>query len=144
MMAKNDEKIKEFLTKIISKKTSLGAKPKANYKTNCIIKLADDDRGVNLNTINSVDKCINLAAKAFLNKSMYSEACKFLEVPAKDSSKLSETNDILDDLKLRTKMIVWEIEKKNLGAMENKLKDLRSEDAKTEDALSDISKILEL
>ncbi len=48
------------------------------------------------------------------------------------------------DLKVRVQMIQWDAEKKKLTAMENHLKALRSEDAKTEDALEDITKTLGL
>ncbi len=99
---------------------------------------------MNLNTVNSTDRCIKLAAHILLEKSHYTEACKLLELPEKDSTQVSALNNALDDIKLRTKMVVWDDEKKKLEGLEKKLKDLRSTDAKTEDALADISKNLGL
>jgi len=46
--------------------------------------------------------------------------------------------DWFHDLKLRASMITWDLEKKKLNTLETKLSDLRSEDAKTEDALTGI------
>lgn len=142
-MSKNDDKIKSLLTSIDNKRKDLGTKPKPNWKTNAILKISGYD-GVNINTVNSTDKCIKLASQILLEKSFCTEACKVLELPEQDSEQVSLLNDSLDDIKLRVKMIVWEAEKKKLQAMEKKLKDLRSTDAKTEDALDDISKTLGL
>lgn len=141
-MSKNDDKIKALLTDINAKKEALGVKPRANWKTNGIIKSLDSD--TNINTINTTDKCVLLAARFLLEKSCYVEACKFLDLPDKDSEHVSYTNDVLSDIKLRSQMIAWDIKKKQLEFMEKKLKDLRSEDAKTEDALADIENSLKV
>ena len=136
-MRKNDDKIKKLLSEIEAKRKALGSKPRAIWKTNGVLL------GTNINTINSTAKCIELAAQFVWDKYRYIEACKFLELPAQNSEeKISFLNDALDDIKLRCQMVLWDIEKKKLEAMENRLKDLRSEDAKTEDALADIEKSL--
>lgn len=142
-MSNNDDKIKGLLTEINSKKKGLGEKPKALWKSNGLLKVGTAD-GVNINTINSTDKCIKIAAAILLEKSFCTEACKALELPEQDSQQAVVLNDWLDDIKLRVKMIVWDAEKKKLAGLEKKLKDLRSSDAKTEDALAGISKDLGL
>jgi len=132
----NDKKIKDLLTAIETKRKALGSKPKAQWKTNGVLE------STNINTINSLDKCVFLASRLLQERSVTKEACEFLGVPQQDSERSSWINDALDDVKLRTQIIKWEAEKKKLQAMESKLKDLRSEDAKTADALADIASAL--
>jgi hypothetical protein len=50
----------------------------------------------------------------------------------------TDIEDALADLKLRVEMLQWDLEKKKLTTLEKQLKDLRSEDLKTEDALESI------
>lgn len=137
---KNDDKIKNLLTEIDKKKSEIGSKPKAAWKTNGIIKIFDNSNinSYNINTVNSVTACVDLVSALLSQKTNYSEACKFLGVKELDSEKIFYINDAMDDLKLRNQMILWDVEKKKLDAMEKKLKDLRSVDAKTEDAINDI------
>lgn len=132
MANNNDNKIKTLLQAIENKKKAMGTKPKATWETNGIID------GQNINTINSIDKCVILASAIISKKNALIEACNYLNVE-KDISSMIEAENSLTDLKLRVEIIKWDLEKKKLQIMEKKLKDLRSEDAKTEDALSDIS-----
>lgn len=141
-MSKNDDKIKALLTQINGKRDELGTKPKASLNTNGILRVLDSE--VNINTVNSTDALIKLAAKFLLEKSNYAEACKLLDLPEQNSKRLSLINDSLADIQLRAKIVCWEAEKKKLTALEKKLKDLRSADAKTEDTLADITKDLGL
>lgn len=143
-MSKNDDKIKELLTKISDKKEKLGTKPKANWKTNGLLDI--DSTRININVINSLDKCIEIASKIIHEINLYRAACAALEIPSWESrdgdKRLTYIKDALDDIKLRTKIIVWENDKKKLVAMEKQVKDLRSADAKTADALSEIESSL--
>lgn len=146
-MSKNDIKIKALLEKIDLQKEKLGEKPKGLWKTNGILKVLGANysvNSVNINTINSINMCIELVTKVLLERSHCIEAHKFLEVPEGASTRGLELNDMLDDIKLRSKMIKWDSEKKKLERLESQLKDLRSEDAKTEDSLADIAKSLGL
>lgn len=138
---KNDDKIKNLLAEINNKKSKMGAKPRAQWKTNGVLKIAGSD-GVNINTILSTEKCVELVAKLLSEKNNYTEACKFLGVKESSNEKISYINDSLDDLNLRNQVIMWDAEKRKLDLMESKVKDLRSADAKTEDALNDIEKEL--
>jgi hypothetical protein len=77
-----------------------------------------------------------------MQKGLYDQACEFLEVDGAGSELIKGVNDALHDVKLRVEIIKWDNEKKKLSAMEKQLKDLRSEDLKTEDALSALEKEL--
>jgi len=139
MATKNDEKIKELLQSIEQKKAQMGTKPRAVWTTNGVIEEK------NINTINSVDVCVSLAAQLISKQDSQQKACEFLGVATKDygrGTELAEIYDSLSDLKLRVQMIQWDAEKKKLTALETQLKNLRSEDLKTEDALASITKDL--
>jgi len=137
-MSTNDNKIKELLKVIDSKKEILGTKPRAAWKTNGILK-RNDNSHVNINTVNEVSYCVDAVSALLSEKSHREEASKLLEVPFDSLSWNGYSfEDWLHDFKLRSSMITWDLEKKKLGVLESKLSDLRSEDAKTEDAISNI------
>lgn len=140
MATENDNKIKALLQAIETKRTQLGTKPKAVWKTNGVITISGIP--TNINTVTSVDKCAKLAASILMDTKYIKEACKFLGLEEASNEDHMAYNDMLDDLKLRVQMIKWDEEKKNLTHMESKLKDLRSVDLKTEDDLAKISKTL--
>ena len=136
-MAKdNDSKIKNLLSAIEGKKKSMGTKPKPIWKTNGVLE------NTNINTINTTEKCVVLAARLLKEQQMTRQACEFLGVKVEDSARAEYLNDALEDLKLRVQIVQWDAEKKKLQALENQLKDLRSEDLKTADALADIEGLL--
>jgi hypothetical protein len=133
-MSKNDDKIKEVLSQIEKKQKEIGTKPRAAWKSNGIIKVADGH--ININTINNLDLCVHAAAEILQQLSHRKEAAQLLGVPESSAAQ----DDYLDDLKLRASMIKYDVENKKLNAMEEKLKALRSEDAKTADAIADVLK----
>ena len=59
-MSKNDEKIKELLGIIDTKKKLLGKKPRMLLKTNGLFK--DNNHSINLNIINSIEVCLEHTA----------------------------------------------------------------------------------
>lgn len=138
-MAKNDDKVKELLAVIEAKKKTIGAKPKSAWRTNGILKF-DSGEHVNINVVNQTEKCVEAVAYLLMKQSFLKQAADMLGVKHQADSSLE---DYVHDFKLRTSMVTWDIEKKKLDLLESKLKDLRSEDAKTEDALSDITQALE-
>lgn len=135
MATSNDEKIKVLLQTIDTKKGLLGSKPVGRLRTNGVIEEK------NIHTISSIDVCVELASKLIGKKYAYEKACEFLGVEVRESG--NEIDDALEDLKLRVMILKWDIEKKKLSALEKQLKDLRSEDLKTEDALTAILKDLD-
>jgi hypothetical protein len=137
-MSTNDNKIKELLKVIESKKEILGTKPRAAWKTNGILKRVNQPH-VNINTVNELDSCVDLVAELLQSKFHREESSKVLGVPFIPVTWNGDSlEDWFHDLKLRASMITWDLEKKKLNTLETKLSDLRSEDAKTEDALTGI------
>lgn len=130
MGKEHDKKVKDLLAAVDKKRAELGPKPKAIWKTNGIVG------GTNINTLNTKERCIEVAARLLQEDEFTVRACKFLEISTENSERAEYLKDALDDLKLRVSIVKWEAEKKKLTDMENKLKDLRSEDLKTEDELS--------
>ena len=140
-MSKNDEKIREMIKLIETKKMSLGDRPRVAYKTNLLFKYGADSKAVNLNTVNKIEECIRLVALLVTDRNSVKEASSLLAVPFEDIKYCGYTfEDWVHDFKLKSAALSWEEEKRKLDILESKLKDLRSEDAKTEDALSDIMK----
>ena len=132
MANQNDDKIKALLQSIEDKKSKMGTKPRAVWQTNGVIGEK------NLNTISSIDVCVELAAQLMGRRDSIAEACRYLGV----SRDVKDIEEALADLKLRVQIIQWDLEKKKLTVMESKLKELRSEDLRTADALDEISKDL--
>lgn len=128
----HDKKVKDLLAAVEKKRADLGTKPKAIWKTNGVVE------GININTLNTTEKCVVLAAKLLSEQGVTKQACEFLGVKETDSQRAEYLKDALDDLKLRVSIVQWDAEKKKLTAMEKKLKDLRSEDLKTEDELASL------
>ncbi len=132
MSTTHDQKVKDLLASVEKRREALGAKPKAIWKTNGVIE------SVNINTVNSVDRCIEIVAHLIQEQSFTIAACEFLSVEPKNSERAEYLKDALDDLKLRASIIQWDEGKKKLIAAEKKLKDLRSEELKTEDELASL------
>ncbi|MCK9567433.1 hypothetical protein M0R72_00620 [Candidatus Pacearchaeota archaeon] len=134
MATQNDAKIKALLQTIETKKEQMGTKPRAVWRTNGVIEEK------NINTISSIEVCISLAAGLLMRKGSYEKACEFLGLAVEVAG--TDIDDALADLKLRVEILKWDIERKKLTALERQLKDFRSEDLKTEDALDAIMKDL--
>lgn len=141
-MSANDTKIKELLTVIEKKRAKLGPKPRMSLKTNGLLK--QDDKSININTINTLDECIREVANINQTHESYIKAAKLLNIEDIEMPKINgfSIEDWIDDFKLKVEVIKWAIEDKNIKSLESKLKDLRSEDLKTADALDEISKLL--
>lgn len=136
-MQNNDAQITQLLTTIETKKNQIGTKPKALLKSNGILKF-DDGTHVNINTINDTERCLDIVSTLLSKQNFRKNAATLLDIPYVANN----VEDYLEDFKLRTKQIVWDNENKKLALLEQKLKDLRSEDAKTSDTLNDILKAL--
>ena len=135
----NDVKINALLKKVEEKRTALGEKPKARYNSNAVIEY--HGKQYNLNVI---DKNTTVELYAFLCMKEYhiDIAKKDLGVdlvPVIGSASIAEWKD---DLKLRVNILNWTEEDRKIKVLEQQLKDLRSEDAKTADALTNIEGML--
>jgi len=142
-MGKNDEQVRKLLTVIEEKESKLGTKPRAQWKTNGVFRLPVKAGHVNINTVNDINICIGVIADLLRESHFIKEAAKLLEVGHEAYQWGGSTiEEWIHDFKLRASMLKWDAEKKKLDALKRKLKALRSEDAKTEDAISDIMKEL--
>jgi len=144
-MSVNDDKIKKLLGVIDEKREKLGTKPRMMLKTNGLIKF-DNGKTVNINTINSLVDCVRTVAEIITVRDSYNKAAEALDIYLIDIPKFNgySIEEWIEDFKLKVKIIQWNIEDKNIRNLESKLKNLRSEDLKTTDALDDISKDLNL
>lgn len=137
-MSKNDDKIKEVLEQIEKSKKELGVKPRLMLKSNGLVKLASST--VNINTLNSLEACVEVATEVVKNLNGTHHAANKLGLDPDPYTEGFENQ--FEDIKLRVSILQYEAKSKKLQAMEQRLKDLRSEDAKTSDAISDILKDL--
>jgi hypothetical protein len=138
-MSKNDEQIKKLLGSIKEKRNKLGTKPKLSLKTNGLLK-TDDGYGININTVNTVEACIVAVATIVVDRDAKSEAAKLLDVDY-EAPKYNgfPLEDWIEDFKVRASVLKWKAEDMKIKTLEKKLKDLRSEDLRTADALDDIA-----
>ena len=142
-MSKQDEKIQTLLKTIENKKEKMGKRPRATLHTNGLFLMPNDDR-YNLNTISDEEVLIEMLRVLLMNKSYRDEACKRLGV--EDVKEFTWQGFTLDDwehdLKLRASMVMWDKENKKLALLEKKLKELVSEETKTQMEIDDIEKML--
>jgi hypothetical protein len=138
-MSKNDEKIKELLEVISTKREELGSRPRMSLKTNGL--LSTKDTVININTINDIEGCVATASLIIRERDLYNKAAELLGVKTLTSSEIAgfPAEDWIDDIKLKASTIKWSLEDKKIKSMEKKLKDLRSEDQKTADELDSIA-----
>jgi len=142
-MSKQDDKIKQLLSKIETDKETLGKKPKVSLNTNGLFRF-DSNNYFNLNTVVSDPRHL-VEALAFLleKENNHKEAAKRLGVDDYVFEWYGYSlKDWEEDLKLRADTIIWNVKQKKLQSLQKKLKNLRSEDAKTDDALSEIEDLL--
>ena len=138
-MSKNDEQIQKLLGVITTKRDALGKRPQMRLKTNALFKTYEG-KTINLNTVNSLDGCINAVATIIGARDAYVEAAKLLEVDYESPNYNGfPVKDWIDDFKLKASIITWATGDKKIKTLESTLKNLRSEDLKTADALADIA-----
>lgn len=141
-MSKHDEKIKKLLNKVETEKKKLGTKPKVIWNTNCMFRY-NDQQYFNLNTVK--DTTVLVEALAFLleKQATMSEAAKRLGVNLPTLRwKGFPIENWEADFKLKAELIAWGEQQKKLAALQKQLKELVSEEAKTEMALEEIEKML--
>jgi len=141
-MSKNDIMIKKLLGTIEEKRTKLGTKPRMSLKTNGLFMF--ENKQVNINTISLLNDCIVMVAEFIYLRDSYTKAIKELEIEILKAPKHFgySIEEWIEDFKLKAKIIQWKTEDTNIKNLESKLKNLRSEDLKTSDALDDIAAAL--
>jgi len=138
-MSNNDAKIKEMLAAIQLEKAALGERPKFVAKSNGIV--VTDGQNINLHTHMSLDGCARCAAEIVKKTDALIRGAELLGLDPSEIS-LADDEDLIADLKLKAKIIKWTLRDKQIKTLEKKLKDLRSKDQKTEDALGEIANLL--
>ena len=133
----NDAQIKKFRVAVEAKRKALGTKPKTTYITNALLDLNGDK--VNLNTLTTIDKCVELVTILVARQNFMTRANELLGTDVNPSVGDYTIDQWIADIKLRVSVLLWEAEKKSLTAMDKKLAALRSEDARTSDAIADIA-----
>lgn len=140
-MKKNDNAIKKLLIQIEEKKVQLGNRPRAVWLTNGIFK-RNSQNYYNIN-ISDEERCVNLLTILLKEKGFTQQAYDLLNITFIELKWDGFTfEEWLHDLKMRVSILLWQKEKAKLNKLEEKLNILRSVDAKTEDAISDIVKEL--
>ena len=137
-MSTNDEKVREMIAMIIDKRCSLGTKPRLALKTNGLLK-REGQTPLNLHAVNSINTCVDVVSGLLKDFSCKKDASEVLGVRGV-TEKISgyDILDWIEDFKGRVSILQWQEEDKKLKVLEKQLKDLRSNDAKVEDALSSI------
>jgi hypothetical protein len=141
-MAKNDEKIKTLMGVVTAKTKALGTKPKINHVTNALFGYGADQRRINLNTINDEGTFVDMLAFLLDKEAHYIQACKALDVDVTFGWGGFTVAQWTEDFKSHVDTIQWKKRSNELAQLETKLKELRSEEAQTEDALDDIAALL--
>jgi len=141
-MSKHDDKIKQLLSKIETDKKNLGKKPKVSLNTNGLFRF-DNSNHFNLNTVSDSGYLVRALGFLLEKETTQREAAKRLGVDDYVFDwKGYSLKDWEGDFKLRADSIVWNARQKKLAALQKQLKTLRSEDAKTDEALGEIEKML--
>lgn len=142
-MSKHDDKIKLLLAKVEEQQATLGVKPKGSWTTNGIFKHKDGSSFFNLNTVKDYNVLVEALSVLLSKEQLHDQAAKMLGVKVKDFTWDGySVADWAGDFKKRINIIDYDERVLKLTETKKKLAALRSEDAKTEDALSDIEDLL--
>ena len=136
-MSTNDKTIEDYRKKIETRRNKLGVKPNLSYESNGILIL--NNKTTNINILNTVD-CRKILAEILLLK--FGEGLVDKELGTEVIGYLLD--NYISDIKQKILVNSWQEEKKKLTAMDKKLAELLSDKAKTENAIKDITKELDL
>lgn len=137
----NDARISQYRDAIEAKRKTLGLKPQVSYVTNALLPL--DGNKINLNTLQTQDECVQVAGRLILLEDCIERANKVLKTKVEAKVGDFTVDQWLGDIQQRSRLIAWEGQRKKLGQMDDQLKTLMSDDAKTADAIASIAAQLE-
>jgi hypothetical protein len=143
-VSKNDDKIKQLMAKVEEKRTVLGSKPRAKWNTNAVFKYPNGDF-VNLNTVGAGDfgKLVDALSYLLSTEELRAQAAEMLGVAVESFTHGGYTiAEWKEDFKLRISIVNYDGRKRELAAMEKKLKGLVSEGTRTEMELDEIEGLL--
>lgn len=139
-MSANDKQIEQYRQTVETKRTELGTEPRPAYATNQLIQLDPfDSKKLNLNLLNSVEKCVETVRLIMLQAQAQDAANQALGTNIQLKIGGYTTDEWIGDIKSRLEVIEWKAEKVKLDAMDKKLSELLSEDAKKAKAIEDIA-----
>lgn len=138
----NDKQIEDYRKKVEAKHKELGEKPNPRYITNQLLKLGD--KAQNLNLLRSVKACVEVTRHLQVQVLAQDKANQLLGTDEKLELGGYSADDWVADLRARVDLLQWQEEKTKLDAMDKKLSNLLSEDAKTANAIADIANELGL
>lgn len=134
-ITKQDKKIKTLLKTVEEKRKALGIKPRAKYFTNGQYDDGTSRANINVCGINEV---VRMYAEILSRDEFIQKALVALDIETSVDFNGGSIEDWKHDLSLRAKILNWIEEDKKIKTLEKQLKDLRSEEARTSDALDDI------
>lgn len=132
----NDQVIEAYREKVEAKRAALGNRPSVQYTTNALFPM--DGRKLNLNTVGSIDHCIEVARDIAMQTNAQKQANEWLGTDKVLEIGGYSVEDWISDLKARMAALEWAQGKKELDAADKKLAELLSNEAKTANAISDI------
>jgi len=146
MANKNDAKVKELLALVEKQEAEIKGTKRRTLVTNGVFPDSQSGKGMkfNLNTVTDPVILVNALAEIMGIKANFDAAAKELEVNAEFKWGNYTIEEWTEDFKDKIVDLQIKAKKKLLAKTKKQLKDLRSEDAKTEDALSDIKDVLGL
>lgn len=128
----SDYKVLELKKIIDAKEAELGVKPKPNYKSNLKVHSKNILVMDIYEIINNISKILEFQDRA-------KRACHLV---GHDFEDVNTYEDQLQDLILRGKILTYDKKKKGLDSFKAKLDELRSEELKKSDALSELEELL--
>lgn len=137
----NDARISQYRDAIDAKRKALGEKPRLAYTTNALLEL--DGTKINLNTLSSEEQCVGIVARLLALTHQTNSANELLGTSVVLKFGDFTTSQWVSDIKLRVDLLKYERQKKKLAQMDDQLKTLMSDDAKTADAIAGIAAQLE-
>jgi len=141
-MSKNDEKIKALLAAVEKQKEAMGKRPKVSFETNGLFKFPDGNH-FNLNTVSDTDQLIKALTILISYEDSRTKAAEILGINGADAVWNGfSVKDWEKDFIQQAKVIAWRKQKTKLDALNKKLGELMSEDARTASELADIEKLL--
>jgi len=140
----NDKNIEKYCKSIETKRKQLGSRPKVNYATNALLTVDSTGEKINLNTLGTIEQCVATAGMILSAVDLAERANEALGTNVVPTFGDHTADEWISDIEQRVRLLEWCETDKQLARMEAKLKALKSEDAKTADAIADIAGELDL
>lgn len=135
-----DERIAALQEKVAQKKKALKSTEKPNWQTNCMFKWPSNET-TNLHTADE-NQIATIYAYLLRRQESFKQALAELELKLEANHNGYPIVAWLEDLKTRLNIVQLSKNKKDLAALEAKLEELMSPEAKRAKALSEIEELL--